>query len=98
MECVDEPVIAERWNAGATLDEIAAEMGLSRGAVAGRIRRLRKSGVALRSGHAGGIEDFAEMVAEGSTPEQAAHALGRGQQWGVRTMAAICKRLGWQAC
>ena len=55
-------MIAERWNAGATLDEIAAEMGLSRGAVAGRIRRLRKSGVALRSGHAGGMDDFAEYT------------------------------------
>lgn len=40
--------LVEQWNEGAKGEDLAAVFGVSRGAISGKVDRLRKAGIALR--------------------------------------------------
>jgi hypothetical protein len=91
-EAIDD--LLERFGAGETMTAIAAAMGFSRGAVSGRIHRLRRESAGWTEAES---ERFRDLVADDITLGEAARLMGVSAPGAAAAFATLRREMGKQA-
>jgi biotin operon repressor len=91
-QAVDE--LLERFGSGETMKAIADAMGLSRGAVSGRIHRLRRESAGWSAVEA---DRFRDLVADDIPLDEAARLMGVSAPSAAAAFATLRREIGKQA-
>jgi hypothetical protein len=91
-QAVDE--LLERFGSGETIEAIAAAMGLSRGAVSGRLHRLRRESAGWSEAE---MARFRDLVADDIPLSEVARLMGVSEPSAAAAFAILRRDMGAQA-